>query len=80
MKKMIYSVYYVDTQKNDINFIEDYEDTESIATAYGLTNIKSIYNYLVDNADINFLELKHKMQDKYIIIKDYLDSDEVGVY
>ena len=77
---MIYSVYYVDTLKNDITFIEDYEDAESIAAEYKLNNIKSIYNYLIDSADVNYLELKHKMQDKYIIIKDYLDIEEIGVY
>lgn len=73
-KKYVYSVYYIDTQKNDINFIKEYNTTEELAKDYNLKNKKSIYNYIIDNLDnINLLELKNTLKNNYIIFKDLLD-------
>lgn len=80
MKKMIYSVYYADTQKNDINYIEDYETPEDICEEFGLSNKKSIYNYMLTNIDNVDFSKMHLLKDKYVIVKEYLDNDEIGVY
>lgn len=74
MKKYTYCIYYVDNLKNDIKYIEEFNNTEDLARAYNLKNKKSIYNYIINGLDnINLLNLKHKLKDNYIIIKDLLD-------
>ena len=72
MKKQIYySVYYVDTQKNDIKYVEEFTNPEELATSYNLKNKKSVYHYIIDNLDkVNLKELKNTLNNHYIIFKD----------
>lgn len=77
-KTTIYSVYYVDTKKNDINYIREYNNIQEIAQDYKLTNKKSVYHFIINSLDnINLLELKHKLKDKYIIFKDEIIESEL---
>lgn len=70
-KTTFYSVYYIDTLKNDINFIEEFNNLDDLAEAYELKNKKSVYHYVIDNLDnVNLLELKNTLKNKYIIFKD----------
>lgn len=71
MKQIYYSVYYIDTKKNDINFVEEFDNVDDLANAYDLKNKKSVYHYIIDNLDnVNLLELKNTLKNKYIIFRD----------
>ena len=71
MKKIYYSVYYIDTKKNDIRYVEEFTNPEELATSYGLKNKKSIYHYIIDNLDkVNLQELKNTLNNHYIVFKD----------
>lgn len=74
-KKYVYSVYYIDTQKNDIEYIKEYNTPEELANDYNLKNKKSIYHYIIDNLDniTNVNEIKNTLKNNYIIFKDLLD-------
>ena len=70
-KEKIYSVYYVDTQKNDISYIEEFNNIDDLAQEYKLKNKKSVYHYIYDSIDgLDFRGIKNLLDCKYIIVKD----------
>lgn len=72
--KYAYIVYYVDTQKNDIKYINEFNDTETLANYYNLANKKSIYHYIHNNIDtIDLSSIKNLLQNKYIVFKELND-------
>lgn len=72
-KEKIYSVYYVDTQKNDIRYVKEFNNIDTLASDYKLKNKKSVYNYMYDNIDgLDFQGIKNLLECKYIIIKEVL--------
>ena len=71
MKKTYYSVYYVDTQKNDIKYVREFENVNELAKEYELKNKKSVYHYIFNNLDnMDLANIKNKLDNKYIIFKD----------
>lgn len=76
-QKKIFSVYYVDTQKNDIKYIRDYDSAEELAQDYELKNKKSVYNYVIDSIDsiMNVSEIKNTLKNNYIIFRDTIESE-----
>ena len=72
-KQKIYSVYYVDTEKNDIRYIEEFNSPDELANDYKLKNKKSIYNYMYETIDgLDFTSIKNLLECKYIIIKEVI--------
>ena len=72
-KEKIYSVYYVDTQKNDIQYVEEFNNIDLLANEYKLKNKKSVYNYMYNTIDgLDFQGIKNLLECKYIIIKEVL--------
>ena len=78
-EKKIFSVYYVDTQKNDIRYIRDYNSAEEIAEDYKLKNKKSVYNYIIDSIDniMNVSEIKNTLKNNYIIFRETINESEL---
>lgn len=72
-KEKIYSVYYVDTQKNDIRYVEEFNNIDTLASDYKLKNKKSVYHYIYDTIDgLDFTSIKNLLDCKYIIIKEVI--------
>ena len=70
-KQKIYSVYYVDAQKNDIQYVEEFNNIDKLADEYKLKNKKSIYHYMYNTIDgLDFTSIKNLLECKYIIIKE----------
>jgi hypothetical protein len=73
MKKITYySVYYINTEKNDIEYIKEFNDINDLVKEYNLKNKKSIYHYIVDSLDCikDLKDIKNTLKNKYIIFKD----------
>ena len=72
MKKTYFTVYYIDTQKNDIKYIREYDEQtkEQIKKDFNLKNKYSKNNYIYNNIDTLDLNTCKKLNDKYIIIKE----------
>lgn len=72
MKKTYFTVYYIDTQKNDIKYIREYNEQtkDQITIDFNLKNKYSKNNYIYNNIDTLDLNTCKKLNDKYIIIKE----------
>lgn len=70
--KKAYILYNYDSFTNDFNFINEYYNIKDLIKKENirLKNNKYIYQYITNNID----NIKHLLNDKYIIIKEELEE------
>lgn len=74
-KKKYYTIYKINKETRDIEYIEELESAEEVQKEYNLKNKKSIYNYLVKNIDdVDVFNLKNYLKNNYFIM---IDAEEV---
>lgn len=70
MKKVYFTVYYVDKEKNDIKYIREYEEKDQLISDFNLKYKYSYNNYIIKDIENVDLSSCPKMNDNYIIVKD----------
>lgn len=74
-KQKYYTIYKINKETRDIEYIEELESAEEVQKEYNLKNKKSIYNYLVKNIDeVDIFNLKNLLKNSYFIM---IDTEEV---
>ena len=72
MSKKAFILYQYNEFLEDFNFINEYYNVKDLIKKehIKLKNKKDIYQYITDNID----NIKHLLNDKYIIIKEELEE------
>ena len=74
-RKKYYTIYKINKESKDIEYVEELESAEEVQKEYNLKNKKSIYNYLVKNIDdVDVFSLKNLLKNNYFIM---IDTDTV---
>jgi len=70
-KQKFYTIYKINKETRDIEYIEELESAEEVQKEYNLKNKKSIYNYLVKNIDeVDVFSLKNYLKNNYFVMID----------
>lgn len=70
-KQKYYTIYKINKENKDIEYIEELTSAEEVQKEYNLKNKKSIYNYLVKNIDeVDVFSLKNYLKNNYFIMID----------
>lgn len=70
-KQKYYTIYRINKENKDIEYIEELTSAEEVQKGYNLKNKKSIYNYLVKNIDeVDVFNLKNYLKNNYFIMID----------
>lgn len=65
--KKAYTIYEYNQFTNDFEYIKELYNIKDVQQEYkGVISSKSIYHYITDSID----NIKHLLNDKYIIIKE----------
>jgi hypothetical protein len=75
MSKKAYILYNYNEFNNDYNFINEYYNIKELIKKENikLKNNKYIYQYITNNIE----EIKHLLNNKYIIIKEEVQKNEL---
>ena len=71
MKNKAFIVYEYDQENNDLTYVKEYQKARDIQQDFGLDNIKSVYNYIVEDIEEE-TSYNNLLKNKYIIIKEEL--------
>ena len=77
-KQKYYTIYKINKETKDVEYIEELTSAEEVQKEYNLKNKKSIYNYLVKDIDeVDVFSLKNYLKNNYFIM---IDTEEVESY
>lgn len=68
--KNVYILYRYNTTNNDIEYIREYSNTNELKRAFSVVRI---YDYIIESID----DIKHLLNDEFIIIKDRIPAWEL---
>lgn len=77
-KQKYYTIYKINKENKDIEYIEELTSAEEVQKEYNLKNKKSIYNYMVKNIDeVDVFNLKNYLKNNYFIM---IETDMIESY